>query len=154
MMMGKICTRKEAVRFFHVFWSIGVTRKAGCSAMYKMTMMNMRLITQSSWLGRAHLPHPVPVTMYNVIIVSISGDGKEDALNIEDDDEQSADNSIKLTRKTHLRHSVPVTMYNVITYLYSRWWWEHVANKSIKLTWKVHPPNNTKQCVMLSLSSF
>ncbi len=32
-------------------------------------------------------------------ICILGDDGKEDALNVEDDDEQSADNSIKLTGK-------------------------------------------------------
>ncbi len=54
---------------------------------------------------QAHLPHPVPLTMYNAITVSIIGkDGKEDMLNIEDDHEHAADNAIKLTGKAHLPH--------------------------------------------------
>ena len=59
--------------------------------------------------------------MCNAITVFILGDdGKDDGLNIEDDDEHTADNPIKLSKKVHLPQPLPLTMYIVITYLYSR----------------------------------
>ncbi len=48
--------------------------------------------------GEVHLPHPLYPAMYNVITyLGISG--KEEALNIQADDENVADDSIKLTGK-------------------------------------------------------